>query len=228
MEFVEGETIPRKILRDDTYAKARTGLAAQCGAVLAGIHGISPTSIPELKPQQAAAQVAQYREIYDSLDDPRPVFELAFRWLSDHLPCESTPTVVHGDFRNGNLIVGPDGLRAVLDWELAHVGDRYEDLGWICVRSWRFGRIDLPVGGFGSREDLYAAYEVAGGVPVDPRRVHFWEVFGTLKWGVICMMMFHAWSSGLDRSVERATIGRRTSETEIDLLTLLAPRGSNP
>ena len=69
---------------------------------------------------------------------------------------------MHGDFRHGNLIIGPDGVRAVLDWELAHTGDPMEDLGWICVNSWRFGEIDKPVGGFGTREELFAGYEAAG------------------------------------------------------------------
>jgi len=227
MEHVDGETIPRKILRDPEFATARPQLATQCGAVLARIHSIDVGHIPELRPQSARDQVAQYRGIYDAFDDPRPVFELAFRWLEDNLPAAVEPRVVHGDFRNGNLIVGADGLRAVLDWELAHVGDPCADLGWICVASWRFGEIDAPVGGFGQREDLFAAYEAGGGGPVDPARVRFWEVFGTLKWGVICMMMYGAYASGLDRSVERAAIGRRVSETEIDLLELLAPSEEN-
>ena len=128
--------------------------------------------------------------------------------------------LVHGDFRNGNLIIGTDGVRAVLDWELAHLGDPMEDLGWICTNSWRFGSIDLPVGGFGEREDLFRGYEEAGGV-VDPGRVHFWEVFGSLKWGIMCMSMYSVYRSGADRSVERAAIGRRSSEAEIDLMNLL-------
>ncbi len=224
MDFVDGETIPRKILRDDTFAAARPRLAAQCGEILARLHTIAPSDVPELRPQGVEEQLAQYRAIYDAFDDPRPVFEFAFRWLADHVPEPVPPSTVHGDFRNGNLIINADGVRAVLDWELAHVGDPCEDLGWICVASWRFGHIDRPVGGFGQREELFAAYERAGGRSVDPRRVHYWEVYGTLKWGVICMMMYGAYKAGLDRSVERAAIGRRTSETEIDLLTLLAPR----
>ena len=105
---------------------------------------------------------------YRSFNWPRPVFELALRWLADHDPGPSKEvTLVHGDFRHGNLIIGPDGVRAVLDWELAHLGDPMEDLGWICVNSWRFGEIDKPVGGFGSREELFAGYE-EGGRKVDP------------------------------------------------------------
>jgi aminoglycoside phosphotransferase (APT) family kinase protein len=153
------------------------------------------------------------------------VFELALRWLADNDPGPSKDvTLVHGDFRLGNLVVGPDGVRAVLDWELAHLGDPMEDLGWICVNSWRFGEIDKPVGGFGSREDLFAGYEEAGR-KADPERVKFWEVMGTLRWGVMCCGMMRRFRTGPDHSMERAMIGRRASETEIDLLRLLAPRG---
>ncbi len=153
------------------------------------------------------------------------MFELALRWLRDHDPGPSREvTLVHGDFRHGNLIIGPDGVRAVLDWELAHVGDPMEDLGWICVNSWRFGEIDKPVGGLGSREELFAGYEAAGR-RVDPARVMFWEVVGTLRWGVMCCGMMRRFRIGPEHSLERAMIGRRSSETEIDLLRLLAPRG---
>jgi aminoglycoside phosphotransferase (APT) family kinase protein len=131
--------------------------------------------------------------------------------------------LVHGDFRNGNLMIGPDGIRALLDWELTHLGDPMEDLAWLCVNSWRFGQIDQPVGGFGNREELYAGYEAAGG-RVDEPRVHFWEVLGSLKWGIMCQMGAADFVSGVDLSVERAAIGRRASETEIDLLRLLMPR----
>ncbi len=222
MERLEGETLARRILRDEQFAAVRPKLALQCGEILAGIHAIPRERLPSLPTQDARGQLDQYRGIYDHFDDPRPVFELAFRFIEDHLPAAPDLTLVHGDFRNGNLMIDPDGVRGVLDWELAHVGDPMEDLGWICVNSWRFGG-ELPVGGFGTREDLAKGYEAAGGAPVDLERVRFWEIVGTLKWGVICTMMLSAFRHGGDRSVERAAIGRRASETEIDLLELIAP-----
>jgi aminoglycoside phosphotransferase (APT) family kinase protein len=224
MERVEGETIPRKILRDERFAQARPKLAHQLGKVLAGIHGLDPARLPELRRMTAAKEIAELERDYRSFDWPRPVFELALRWLRDRDPGASEQvTLVHGDFRHGNLIIGPDGVRAVLDWELAHLGDPMEDLGWICVNSWRFGEIDKPVGGLGSREELFAGYEAAGR-RVDPERVKFWEVMGTLRWGVMCCGMMQRFRTGPEHSVERAMIGRRSSETEIDLLRLLAPR----
>ena len=224
MERVEGETIPRKILRDDRFAQARPKLAHQLGTVLAGIHGLDLARLPELRRMTAAKEIGELERDYRSFDWPRPVFELALRWLRDRDPGASEQvTLVHGDFRHGNLIIGPDGVRAVLDWELAHLGDPMEDLGWICVNSWRFGEIDKPVGGLGSREELFAGYEAAGR-RVDPERVKFWEVMGTLRWGVMCCGMMQRFRIGPEHSVERAMIGRRSSETEIDLLRLLAPR----
>jgi aminoglycoside phosphotransferase (APT) family kinase protein len=226
MERVEGETIPRKILRDQEFAQVRPKLARQLGSVLAGIHGLELSTLPELRRMTAAKEIAELERDYRSFDWPRPVFELALRWLRDRDPGPSAEiTLVHGDFRHGNLIIGLDGLRAVLDWELAHFGDPMEDLGWVCVNSWRFGHIDKPVGGFGSREELFAGYEAAGR-SVDPDRVMFWEVMGTLRWGVMCCGMMQRFRIGPEHSVERAMIGRRSSETEIDLLRLLSPRNN--
>ncbi|HZR87591.1 MAG TPA: phosphotransferase family protein [Bradyrhizobium sp.] len=226
MARVEGETIARKILRDAEFADARPKLARQLGRIAATIHGLPREKLPELRRLTATTEIAELAREYRSLNWPKPVFELALRWLSEHDPGPpEQETLVHGDFRHGNLIIGPDGVRAVLDWELAHIGDPMEDLGWICVNSWRFGEIDKPVGGFGSREELFAGYE-ASGRKVDADRVKFYEVMGTLRWGVMCGGMMQRFRLGPDHSMERAMIGRRASETEIDLLRLLAPRGS--
>ena len=226
MARIEGETIARKILRDEQFAKARPMLARQLGKIAAGIHGLPRAELPELREMSATKEIGELEREVRGFNWPRPMFELALRWLRDHDPGSSGEvTLVHGDFRHGNLIIGPDGVRAVLDWELAHLGDPMEDLGWICVNSWRFGEIDKPVGGFGSREELFAGYE-EGGRKADRSRVKFWEVMGTLRWGVMCCGMMQRFRVGPDHSMERAMIGRRASETEIDLLRLLAPRGS--
>jgi aminoglycoside phosphotransferase (APT) family kinase protein len=224
MGRIAGETIARKILRDDAFAAVRPKLARQAGGVLCGIHGLDRATLPQLRRMTPAMEIAELTRDYHSFDWPRPVFDLALRWLADNDPGPvQHETLVHGDFRNGNLIIGEDGIRAVLDWELAHYGDPMEDLGWICVNSWRFGAIDKPVGGFGSREEMFAGYEAAGG-RVDAARVTYWEVMGTLRWGVMCCGMMQRFRTGPDHSMERAMIGRRASETEIDLLRLLAPR----
>ena len=225
VERVEGETIARKILRDDEYAAARPRLAAQCGDALARIHRIAPGAVPGLA---GGDQVAQIRDALDAVGEPHPAFELGFRWLERNRPAPGdvapVPAVVHGDFRNGNLVVGPDGLRAVLDWELAHLGDPLEDLGWLCVRAWRFGA-EPRVGGFGAVDELVGAYEATAGVTIDRAALHWWEVLGTLKWGIICVVQASTHLSGVIRSVELAAIGRRVCEVEHDLLLLLPDPG---
>jgi len=232
MERVEGETIPRRILRDEAYSGARRVLVRQLGMTLARIHrvpvtwdGMSPTAGEPAAPAPcpAAAELARYEELYRSTAlDAHPVFELAFRWLRERLPtARATTALVHGDYRLGNFIVGPEGLRAVLDWELAHVGDPLEDLGWLCLRSWRFGSDALPAAGCGEREELWDAYESAGGVPVTPRHARFWEAFGNLRWGVICMVQSRPAIDGPLASVELASIGRRVAETEWELLEFM-------
>jgi aminoglycoside phosphotransferase (APT) family kinase protein len=224
MDRVEGETIPRRILRDDAYAGVRSRLASQCGEVAARIHTIEVASLPPLAVQDAAMQVAQQRELLDLFGEPHPAFELALRWLDDRVPAPTAPALVHGDFRNGNFIVGPDGIRAVLDWELAHLGDPVEDLGWLCVKSWRFGVDDRLVGGFGDVRDLLDAYEKAGGAHVEETHLQFWVALGTVKWGVICIGQAFAHLSGAARSVELATLGRRVAEMEWDALNILEGR----
>src|SRR5207237_7604394 len=165
-------------------------------------------------------QISAFRDLLDSFGQPHPAFELAFRWLEAERPAVSGRAVVHGDFRNGNLIVGPDGVRAVLDWELAHIGDPMEDLGWLCVKAWRFG-VDRRVGGFGDDRELFAAYERESGHGVDPGVVRWWEVLGTLKWGIMCIAQAFTHLSEMVRSVELAAIGRRVCENEWDLLDLI-------
>ena len=214
---VEGETIARKIQRDDEFGVARTQLAAQLGAAAAKIHSI-PSSDVEYLPD--TDQLEQYRLVLDTLGEPHPAFELGFKWLTANRLERTRTTLVHGDFRLGNVIVNATGLAAVIDWELAHRGDPMEDLGWVCVRAWRFGG-KSPVAGIGDYSELFDAYGEASGIAVDPAVVRWWEVLGTLKWGIICIMQASSHLTGLNRSVELAAIGRRVCENEYDLLALL-------
>jgi len=223
MERIEGETVPRRILRDAAYAGAREKLARQCGEALARIHALDPGQLPELPHTPVSAQLERQRRSIDLGPNPQPVLELALRWLAERAPADVAPRVVHGDYRNGNLIVGPEGLRAVLDWEIAHRGDPAEDLGWFCANVWRFGEIDKRAGGFGSLEELLEGYVAGGGEPIASERVRWWEALAAVKWAVGCILMQRVFSSGADRSVERAAIGRRLSENDVDVLQLIAP-----
>ena len=222
MRRASGTAIARKLLRDAAYDSARGKIAGQLGEILARLHATDPVTLPPLVRREAADHIASLRRSLDDLGQAQPVFELALSWLDRRKPPPlDRPVLVHGDYRTGNYLADETGVTAILDWELAHLGDPIEDLGWLCVKSWRFGAIDRPAGGFGSREELWAAYQRAGGRPVDPQRAHWWEVFGTVHWGIICLNQAWKHLSGSIRSMERASIGRRAVETQVDLLQLL-------
>jgi aminoglycoside phosphotransferase (APT) family kinase protein len=221
MSRIEGETLGPRILKMNESAAARIAMTRQCGSILARIHALETERLPRLPVRAARDTLNTMQSIYRRCGVELPVFELALQWLEDHVPDPVETTLVHGDFRLGNLIVGPEGIRAVLDWEMAHIGDRAEDFGWISVPSWRFGELDNEVGGFGRLRDLVDFYKSAGGRDVDPGRVKFWQVLGCLKWGLVCLFFAFQYLNGDVRGIERAAIGRRTSETELDLLTLL-------
>ena len=224
LEHVDGETIARRLLRDDTWAPARKVLLEQAGAALAAVHRIpleEATHLDVLDP------ITRFRAALDLIGEPHPALELGLRWLDANRPPAVEPRVVHGDYRLGNWIVDTDGLAAVVDWELAHLGDPAEDLGWMCVKAWRFGNAE-PAAGLGSREALLAAYHGAGGAPVSLDTLRWWEALGTLAWAVICMVQAGRHRSGATRSVELAAIGRRVCENEHDLLGLLPGPAAPP
>ncbi|OCB07939.1 acyl-CoA dehydrogenase [Mycolicibacterium porcinum] len=217
-DFIGGETIVRRIQRKlDDAGRAR--LLTQCAQALAAIHRAEPPALPGLVEQD---QVSQWREQLDEMGDTTATFEWVFRWLDANRPAPSPSRLVHGDFRMGNVIVDDSGLAAVLDWELVHLGEVYEDLAWFCIRAWRFGApAHLGAGGLGSIENFLDAYEAAGGATLDRSAIRWWLVLATLRWGIICRYQAERHLSGQTRSVELATIGRRVCETEWDLLGLL-------
>ena len=226
MEWLEGEALGARIARSPDYAAVRPGLAHACGRILARIHGIDVKSTglqQALSTITPAEFVAQTWERYQAFPTPQPMIDYAGRWLMDNLPETPQLTLVHNDFRNGNFMINQQGIVGVLDWEVAHIGDPMRDLGWICTNSWRFGVSELPVGGFGHYESLFAGYEAESGQQVDRQRVKFWEVFGSFWWAIGCLGMAEHYRTGPDQTVERPAIGRRTSECQVDCVNLLIP-----
>ncbi len=168
-------------------------------------------------------ELSLYREHLDLHGEPHPTFELAFRWLEDRRQTNDSPCIVHGDLRLGNVIVDHDGLAAVIDWELAHLGNPLQDLGWACVPAWRFGS-PLPAAGVGTREQLLDAYNDEAGTDFTVDELRWWEVFGILRWGVMCITQAQRHLTGSTRSHELAAIGRRVCENEHDLFLALDGR----
>jgi len=230
MDRVAGEALPRRLLRDAEYATAREVMTPQLGRILARIHEID-LSRPELAAladattggASARADIERIAlGVRELAVEPHPVLDLAERWLLERAPEPARRVLVHGDYRVGNVLFDATGVQAVLDWELAHLGDPIEDLGWLCVRAWRFGNDHLPVGGLGTRESLVSAYEEAGGAPVDRDALRFWEVAGNFKLALVFITQSRAFLDGV-ASVELASLGRRIAEAEDELLALIEP-----
>ena len=223
MERLPGVAVPQKILGDDSYAEARSVLIQQMADALARIHNVSTADLPPLPSLTATEQLGRCRAIVDGCELHHPGLEVAFAWLDANVPKAAIATLVHGDFRLGNLLVDHSGLSGIIDWELAHVGDPMSDLGWLCMRSWRFSRPELPAAGLGNRGELFDAYGKAANVDVEPERVRFWEAFGNVRWAVICLLQVRRFlvASPEDSHIEHAAIGRRLDEALYDFFRLI-------
>jgi aminoglycoside phosphotransferase (APT) family kinase protein len=221
MEAIPGETIPRKILRDEKFVTAREKLPFEIGKSLAKIHQTQLDDLKALDQVTFSDSLEKLFQVYLSFNQPQPVFDLAFKWLEAQKLTEYDDVLVHGDFRFGNFIISEENLESIIDWELAHIGNPMEDLGWLCVRSWRFGNVEKRVGGLGDIKDLIAGYESNSDIKIDESQLDVWQLYGSLRWGVICMMQTFAHLSGMVNSIEKAAIGRRVSETEFDLMNMI-------
>ncbi|MGW0177879.1 phosphotransferase family protein [Nocardia sp. NPDC003345] len=230
-EHIDGETVPRRVLRALAASGAAESTARQWGAAMARLHGIDPAAAPESVPaagaDPAAEHFAEVEAVVRALLADRPVFTLALRWLEKRLPGPPPrPALIHTDMRNGNLIVGSDGLRAVLDWEGAQrFGDPMRDVAWPALRMWRFREDAWEFGGFAHRETFVDGYESAGG-DFDPDRYRWWKVMGTLYWGAGLAQQAAAHLDGTVRDIVMAASGRRVSEIEWDLLMQIRPQAN--
>jgi len=221
MQSVGGETIPRKILRDDSYKNIRNKLPYEIGKSLAQIHKTKLEKLQDLEKITFSESLEKLFIIYDSFDQPQPVFDLAFKWLENQKILDYEEVLVHGDYRFGNFIISEKKLESIIDWELAHIGNPMEDLGWLCVRSWRFGNVNKRAAGLGDVDELIAGYEANSKIKIDKSQLDMWQLYGSLKWGIICMVQTFAHLSGAVKSLEKAAIGRRVSETEFDLMNMI-------
>jgi aminoglycoside phosphotransferase (APT) family kinase protein len=227
LDWAPGEALGRRIVRDKELETARSRLPAELAQSLARLHSVRPPDAAQLGALPAPADkpsvhaIASLRKMLDQLPVPFPSVELALRWLEERLPPKEDVVLVHGDFRTGNFLVTPNGLAAVLDWEFAHWGSPYEDVAWLSVRDWRFGRLDKPIGGFSTRDRFYTAYHAAGRPRVDEAQVLWWEVMGNLRWAVGSAYQGERYLSGEQRDLELIAIARRAVEMEWEALRLI-------
>ena len=239
MERISGKATGRYIVKDRELNEVRKNLAQLLAQNLAAIHGVTPESSrdntelakvlgkapPSGQNDIALAAVQDARDLLSKLPEAHPALELALNWLENNAPATDSPVLIHGDFRTGNFMVSPEGLQGIVDWEFAHWGDRHEDISWLCMRDWRFGKHNKEVGGFANRPEFYNAYEQAAGVPVDETKVRFWEIMGNLRWAVGSVQQAERHLSGADKGIQLAAIGRRCCEMEYEVLRLIEHAG---
>ncbi len=230
MDWVDGEAIGRRVVKAPELARARQQLPEQLAQALARVHTVTPESAPTLPLRQVLGGPVQgglafVRGMLDGLREPHPALEYAFRWLVADAPREAPSCLLHGDFRTGNFLVTAGGLAAVLDWEFARWGTPAEDIGWLCVRDWRFGQNALPAGGLTSREAFLEAYARASGHRVAPQAVHWWEVMGNVRWAAGSVHQGERYLSGEESDLEYVAIARRAPEMEWEALRLLEQGG---
>jgi len=232
MDYRPGISVGTRVLRLPELAEARARLPQQMAAQLARIHQIDTAAHdldflprPPAGVSPAKAVVEQVYAILDGLGVHNPAWEWSLRWAQRHAPDAPQITFVHGDFRLGNWLVTEDGLSAVIDWEFGHMGDPDEELGYVCMRDWRFGNGAQRFAGLSDRETFLRAYEATSGRQVDRAAVDWWEIMGNIRWGVICLSQAQRHLSGADPSVELASLGRRSAEMQLETLRLIAASG---
>jgi aminoglycoside phosphotransferase (APT) family kinase protein len=225
---IDGETVPRRVLRLVHDSGLGDTVVSQLGKAMARLHRIAPGEAPTGLPGPVGAgpiatALAIVDELFTALLEPSPTFAYGMRWLERNAPAEPhRVAIVHTDIRTGNIIVGNDGLRAILDWETARLGDAAEDLAWPCQRMWRFREDECTVGGLASVDVLRSAYVAAGG-EWDDHRFRWWRVLGSVRWGLSLAGQARAHLDGSFRSIVMAASGRRVPELEYDTLLLLRP-----
>jgi aminoglycoside phosphotransferase (APT) family kinase protein len=217
MERLEGETIGRRIVQREELAAARERLPVQLAEQLAKIHAIPAVRLPFLR----EARLERMAEELDEVDEPHPAIELGLWWLRENRPPERPLVVNHGDYRIGNVVVGPEGLVGVLDWEFAHLDDPVRDVAFGMVRAWRFGVPEKRLGGIGDVGPFVERYNALTGIEVRPEELDYWELAGNVAWALGTLTQAQRHLRGRDRSVEFAILGRLSAEVEYEICNLL-------
>jgi aminoglycoside phosphotransferase (APT) family kinase protein len=150
-----------------------------------------------MKPSTPATTAMQELDYWEATLDKadigaEPITRAAIRWMRRNPPPPAQKlAMVHGDFRAGNFLYDDIGeLIAVLDWEMAHLGDPLEDLAWSMSRVLSFGK-DERRSGVAVREDALRIWQAASGLAIDPKALHWWEL-------AMCIKGQGIWNAGAD------------------------------
>ena len=227
MQLVSGVADPRRLVRDDNLIPDRIAFGTALGAELARIHavrlprpdlaflGAPPTDLP-------GSRIQGYRAALDRLGTPQPAIEWVLRWLERHRPSPNQPTLIHGDYRIGNIMVAEGKIAAVLDWEFASWGDPDEEIGWLCARCWRFGRPDRAAGGVAARADFYRGYEAVSGRRIAAGQIPYWEAMAATRWAIIALEQGARHLAEQEPGLEAALSGRMAPQLAAEAMAVIA------
>jgi aminoglycoside phosphotransferase (APT) family kinase protein len=197
-ERVSGEAPVPWVAPDQDFSDAeRSALAEQFVGALAALHRFEWRGTPieaacaAVDERNAALkQIEFWEELLERSGVRRfPAVAWALAWLRANQPVAPKVSIIHGDYRIGNFLEQDGRITSILDWELVHLGDPHEDLGFVCLRTFRGGTPYMCR--LISREDLYRRYSELSGFEVDPAAVHYYEVFNNFK-----LVAIHAAAAG--------------------------------
>jgi len=226
MAHLAGETDPRLLML--AAPEVRAELGCQAVQILARIHnldwrslGLDFLGVPPSPSHCADLEIDKWEAILekDRLE-PHPILSMGLRWLRHHKPVSRKVTLVHADYRTGNFLYDQRSVLGILDWEMVHLGDPMEDVGWFCVRMWRWAG-DEKVGGLLDRDDFYHLYEEHSGIPVDREAAHFWEVLGNIKLAVIFVTGVRSYCEGRSSDIMLALTSRLKPGIEEEIAALI-------
>jgi len=189
MEAIENATAGSPF-NPDPYGEHRQKVGEQFWTELGRIHAQDPDKIgfagtvdPVAAGQCWRRELDHWEGVIDEDElEPQPIARAAIRWLRRNPPPPAEAVrVVHGDYRTGNFLVDAAGdIRAILDWEMCHLGNPLEDVAWAADALWAFQDPDRP-GGMIPKQEAFRIWEEASGLTLDPAAFRWWEVFASLK-----------------------------------------------
>lgn len=214
MEHVAGEVpVPWDVHDRIPDPAARKRIGDRLMDVLAAIEAVDLSTLsPDLRGRadpDPAAEVWYWRDTYERVRaEPVPALDRAFGWLQAHAgDVSGRRALVHGDFRIGNAILRRGEVAAMLDWEIAHVGDPAEDVANFCMRLYR-GRLRIP-GGLMSVEEVLDSHERAAGWRVPDAALRFWLVFGDVRSAVSFLIAERIFADGETRDLRYAAFSHQ-------------------